>query len=434
MLSTLIYHPDFLVYADYLKDNYFKGNGNAAYFWAIKELYQSGVENIDALNLSQLTLPKTYNNNQTQTQFQLQNLMDFVDKAQYVARNSVDEFMLAVKKVISLAFKRDLSRKLSVIKCEINDPNKGVLDINRTLNRELESLTQQYIVSSEITTFGNVIDDVWAEIESRRNESGSYGIPSKFPMFEQYFAYEAGELVLLKARMKRGKSAFFLNEAVHKLQNGIPTLYLDTEMSDKQFLERILANLSGIEVRRIKMGNYTVEEGRIIEQQKEWLKRQPFVHKYIPSITDEEIYAIHKILKTRINLQFSIYDYIKSNVTSSSENYNILGQKCDFLKNNIAGELNIAMLAGAQLNRNNLVADSDKLERYVSTSIMWDMKSQEQTARDGEQCGNFMARVDLNRNGEMMDYDEYIDFNFDGNRMRIVEAQQHINESPFSDE
>ena len=134
-----------------------------------------------------------------------------------------------------------------------------------------------------------------------------------------------------------------------------------------------------------------------------------------------------------MGLEFSIYDYIKSNVTSSSENYNVLGQKCDFLKNNVAGELNIAMLAGAQLNRQNQVADSDKLERYVSTSIFWRDKTSEELAKDGLDCGNFAATVDLNRNGEMMDEEDYVDFKFDGNKMRIVQAEkQHSkNETPF---
>ena len=40
--------------------------------------------------------------------------------------------------------------------------------------------------------------------------------------------------------------------------------------------------------------------------------------------------------------------------------------------------------------------------------------------------------VDLNRMGEQMGEDEYIDFKFDGNRMRIEQAKQHDSSSnPF---
>ena len=46
--------------------------------------------------------------------------------------------------------------------------------------------------------------------------------------------------------------------------------------------------------------------------------------------------------------------------------------------------------------------------------------------------GNFALTVDLNRMGEQMGEDEYIDFKFDGNRMRIEQAKQHDSSSnPF---
>jgi len=133
-----------------------------------------------------------------------------------------------------------------------------------------------------------------------------------------------------------------------------------------------------------------------------------------------------------MNLEFSIFDYIKSNVTSASENYNVLGARCDFLKNNVAGDLDIALLAGAQLNRGDQVADSDKIERYVSASLWWRDKDGDKVQKDGLKCGNYALTVDLNRLGEQMSEDEYIDFMFDGSKMRISEAQQHITKrTPF---
>ena len=152
---------------------------------------------------------------------------------------------------------------------------------DKTIDEKINNLTEKYIVSTEIETFGNHIDALWSEICSRRSQDGIYGIPSKFPILSDYFTYEPGELVLLKARMKRGKSAFFLNEAVHKLKMGVPTVYLDTEMQDRLFAERLLANLTGIEIKRIKTGNYSLEEGKLLENTNEWIKKQPFVHLYL---------------------------------------------------------------------------------------------------------------------------------------------------------
>ena len=95
------------------------------------------------------------------------------------------------------------------------------------------------------------------------------------------------------------------------------------------------------------------------------------------------------------------------------------------MKNRIAGELDLAVLAGAQLNREDKVADSDKLERYASVSAKWRKKTSDEMANDGKECGNYAFSVSLNRLGEQMFEDEYIDFKFSGAQMRIEEAKQH---------
>lgn len=129
-----------------------------------------------------------------------------------------------------------------------------------------------------------------------------------------------------------------------------------------------------------------------------------------------------------MNLQFVVYDYIKSNATSASDNYNLLGAKCDFLKNNIAGELNLAVLSACQLNRQGEVADSMKINRYLSVGIKWFFKTQEQIVKYGLPCGNAGMKVEVNRLGEQMPADDeeaFLDFHFDGNHMMITEAEQH---------
>lgn len=432
VIATLVYHPDFILHTDYLRASYFYNVENGCIYWAIQELYKNGVETIDAINITNMLNSNKAVKKKIE-QYNLTNMQDFINMSQYAARHTLEEYKLLVNNVVTMSFKRDLNKVIMEVQSACFNSEADLNKLNSLVNTKINKLTEQYITSNEVELFGSHIDDLWSEICNRRTEDGIYGIPSKFPLINEYFTYEPGELVLLKARMKRGKSAFFLNEAVHKIKNGVPTLYLDTEMQDRLFAERLLANLTGIEVKRIKTGKYSYDESKKLAEANEWLKKQPFVHIYIPSTTDEEIYAIHKVLKYKMGLEFSIFDYIKSNVTSSSENYNVLGQKCDFLKNNVAGELNIAMLAGAQLNRQNQVADSDKLERYVSSSILWRDKTSEEIARDGLECGNFAATIDLNRNGEMMDEEDYIDMAFDGNKMRIQQAsKQHSkSETPF---
>lgn len=140
------------------------------------------------------------------------------------------------------------------------------------------------------------------------------------------------------------------------------------------------------------------------------------------------------MLKYKMGLQFVVFDYIKSNETSTGDNYNILGAKCDFLHNRIGGELELAVLSACQLNRNGEVADSDKINRYLSVAIKWDFKTQEMVAKDGLESGNAYAKIYVNRLGERMpedDEDCYADFEFIGSLMTINEAEQHTQLNPF---
>ena len=433
VIGTLIYHPDYILHTDYLHPNYFCGTENGCIYWAIQELYKDGITNIDAYNISnKLQSNKGVAN--TLAKYNMPSVQDFMDLYKETARHTLEEYQMLANNIVTFAFKRDLVKTFNHLSnvCYKKDYNLDKLSSN--VYGELEKLTQQYISSAEVHTLGDVIDDLWQEICSRRNDNGVYGIPSKYSIFNEYFTYETGSLVVLQAKYKRGKSVFLMNEVVHKLRNGVPTLVVDTEMQTRLYTERLISHCTGIEVKRIKEGKYSDEEAIKIKECIEWIKKQPFVHIYDPNMTNEKLYSICKMLKYKMGLTFVVFDYIKSNETSTGDNYNVLGAKCDFLQNRIAGELDLAVLSACQLNRMGEVADSIKINQYLSVGIKWGQKTQEMIAKDGLSCGNAFAKIYVNRLGKQAqpdDEDDYIDFAFSGDTMTIVEAEQHERNNNF---
>lgn len=433
VIGTLIYHPEFITHTDYLKPNYFFGKENGCIYWAIQELYKDGITNIDAYNISN-KLQSHQGVQKTIEKYNLPSVQEFVELYKETARNTLEEYKMLAENIVTLAFKRDLIKTLNQISANCYKPEFTLEKLSSSVYSGLDELTQKYIVTTEIHTLGNDIENIWNDIVSRRTTDGMYGIPSKFPSFIDYFTYEPGELVVIQAKYKQGKSVFLMNEVVHKLKNGVPTLVIDSEMPTRLYTERLLSHLTGIDMKRIKNGRYNDEEAKIIQDNIAWLKEQPFVHIYNPNLTMEKLYSICKMLQNKIGLGFVVYDYLKSNETSSSDNYNLLGAKCDFLKNNIAGELDIPVLAACQLNRNGEVADSIKINRYLSVGIKWEYKTQEMIAKDGMQCGNAFAKIYVNRLGRQMqedDDEDYIDFVFSGDTMTIVEAEQHYRQDDY---
>lgn len=424
IIATLVYHPDFILHSDVLKAGYFYHKDNGCLYWAIDELIKAGVDNIDAFNISNML----QSNNAVKKTLESVNMPDmdeFIELCSDAARHTIAEYQLLVISVVTLAFKRDLYKLLNKLQKQTLTQELDLNQLNKIVYDSLEDLTGRYMFDRDFQMFGEKVPGLWEEVCERRNNDGTIGVPSKFPHLARYFSYESGELVMVSGRMKMGKSAFMLNEAMDKIQRGIPTIYFDTEMNDRLFYLRMLANLTGIDQKKIKSGNLLPEEQKIIDDTNEWLKKQPFVHEFIPNATNEELFNKCRMMKYKMGLQFVIYDYFKSAETDSSNQYNDLGAKCDFLKNRIAGELDVAVLAGAQLNREDRVADSDKLERYASVSAKWRKKTADEMANDGKECGNYAFHIALNRLGEGMFEDEYIDFKFSGAQMRIEEAKQH---------
>lgn len=427
VIATLVYHPDFILHSDYLKAGYFYNVENGCIYWAIQELYKQGIETIDALNITSM-LNSNKGVKKRIEEYNLTNMQEFITMAEYAARHTLEEYKLLVNSVVETSFKRELAKIASEIQADCYNSDMGLAKLNQVVNGKINNLTEKYITGDEIKTLGERIDDIWNKIE---NQDLSRRLPSKFEAFNDYFYYEPGELVLLTARYKTGKSVFCLNECVHMLKAGVPTLYVDTELSTETFVKRMISHVTGIPFKTIQNRNYSEEQNKLIKKCIEWIRGLPFTHIYLPDSNMDEIYSICKILKYKMNLQFFVYDYIKSYNSEAYTNSAILGQMADFLKNKIAGELDLAVLSAAQLNRNDMIANSDNIAKAISTGIYWRFKTAEEIeAAGGVDAGNIMAYININRNGPQTDEDSAIYFLFDGDRQRITEAKIQKKDSP----
>lgn len=431
VIATLVYHPDFILHSDYLKPGYFYNTENACIYWAIQELYKAGISTIDALNISNM-LNSHHGVKQKIEEYNLTDMQEFISMAQYAARHTLEEYKLLVNNIVETSFKRELARLAGEIQADCYNSDIGLAKLNQIVNNKLTNLTEKYITGEEIKTLGERIDEIWDEIA---NQDLSRRLPSKFKSFNDYFYYEPGELVLLTARYKTGKSVFCLNECVNMLKAGVPTLYVDTELATETFVRRLIAHVTGIPFKMIQNRTYNSEQEQLIKKCISWIKGLPFTHIYLPDSNMDEIYSICKMLKYKYGLQFFVYDYIKSYNSEAYTNSAILGQMADFLKNKIAGELDLAVLSAAQLNRNDMIANSDNIAKAISTGIYWRFKTAEEIGRDGGlDAGNVMAYININRNGPQTDEDEAIFFNFDGDRQRITEAKiqkKDLPQTPF---
>jgi replicative DNA helicase len=432
IIATLIYNPTYYLHSEQLKHNHFFNKDTACLYWGISQLVKQGVENIDNFNLNAIINTNESIKN-TFDKFGI-DLVNYIDLSKNVARHSIEEYMILVNRVMALAFKRELYKQLKKFEnscLDINQDDIGQLSGN--IYESINKLNEQYILGDDdLKPLGEDLDNIWEEIV-RDSSYPELSLSPKIELLRNYFTYTPGEVILLVARYKQGKSAILMNECLYQAQQGHSVLYLDSEMKKKEFVIRALANVSQVEVRKIKRGNYSSSEEERLNEALKVLKTYKIIHKYKPDWRDEDIYSTVRITQNKQGLDFLIFDYIKANDGDANSIYNKLGQKADYVKNIIAGQLNIPVLTASQLNRNGEISDSDKLARYVSTVVYWKQKNNSEIeGRDWKKLGNATMQVRTNRLGEQMQNDEYIHCVFNGNLMTVEQAPEQSSKDDFN--
>ena len=423
VIASLIHSPEFIFYSENLLPNHFCDRQNAYMYLAITILTQQNIDTVDAYNIIN-ALESGENTRRYAAELQIDELQDFIDMSDTLARRSVEEYKMLVSNVLNAALRRDTFKKLR--ECEALCLDESEKDLEQKIYASLDDIMMEYSTANDVPPYADIVDDCWDKIKERQG-NGYAGIPFKFPALNEYATLERGELFIFAAEAKQGKSMMLLNCAVDMLKKDLAILYLDSELNSRLFTARILSHLTGIEFKRLTAGNYSEEEERSIIEAKAWLKTRKFTHIYIPMFDQQSIYTAVKKVKHTQGLDVLIVDYFKGKGEGDAfDSYQELGRFVDMVKNQICGEMNIAGLGAAQATATGKVADSAKIGRNASTIAVIRDKTPEEIDADGPECGNKKLSVILNRNGMQMAHGEYIDLQFNGNIISYEQAKQHM--------
>lgn len=436
VVATALKHPEFTLHSEMLKPAYFYHDENGCWMWAIEQLYRQGITNIDTLNLTNV-IQSNAAVAKLMASKGLTDIKQYLELSSIAARDTLEEYMLAVKEVLTMAYKRDMYRTCNSLVQACTNIEIDLKTLEKKVHEDISKVTERYIIDDDMHSDGEDIYDMWQRIGDDRNEDGTYGIPTIFPsLTKRGLVHERGEMIMVTAQYKTGKSTIILNEFTDKLNMGMSCLIHDTEMDNKLFTIRMIANLTGIEQNKIKSGKLSRTELESIEDVLAWLSKQKYKHIYAPTFNEIEIYNQYKVFMYRYgDNMIGFYDYFKANEKDSSQNYNMLGIQANFMKNEIAGGLQIPVMCAAQLNRVGQIAESIKLNNVASAGLTYKMKTSEEIMNDGGlSAGNYTLHIDFARSAEVMGDNEYINISTDGARMRVREADiQPTEQNPFDE-
>lgn len=351
-------------------------------------------------------------------------------------------------KIAKLKLARDLLQTLRACEKELGNVTgeEDIIDIISKIEEPLLDATGDIYQSSskKTQTLGEGLDEYLEYVSN--NVSDFVGIPSGFPAYD---AAIGGGLRrkcvdLVAARPKVGKSMFGDAVALHVASKlNIPVLMLDTEMSKEDHYNRILANLSGVEINKISTGKFSeneIEKEKVFTAAKK-LKEIPYHYISIAGESFENILSqTRKWVYQHVGFDENgktkdcliVYDYLKlmgsEGISAAMQEYQVLGFQITKLHNFVV-KYDVPCLAFVQLNRDGItkestdaVSGSDRLIWLCTSFSIFKLKSDEEKATDGTNNGDRKLVPVVSRHGEGLDDGDYISMKMHGRYGRIEQG------------
>tara|TARA_R100000306_G_scaffold62350_1_gene68865 strand:+ start:163 stop:1635 length:1473 start_codon:yes stop_codon:yes gene_type:complete len=346
-----------------------------------------------------------------------------------LARNIQQTLKVCEKRLNTISGDEDINDLITMVESPILDATSAIYE---------SSSHQPEIIGDEVEAYIHHLAD---------NPTDMIGISSGFSIYDQAIGggFRRKCVDLVAARPKVGKSMFGDEVALHVTQNlEIPVLMLDTEMSKEDHLNRMLANLSGVDINRISTGKFAENEidKKKIEEAAEKLKAIPYHYISIAGQPFENILGLmRKWLYQHVGIDENgrtkdcliIYDYLKlmgsDGISNSMQEFQLLGFQITQL-HNFCVKHDVPCLSFVQLNRDGItkestdvVSGSDRLIWLCTSFTIFKMKSDEEIADDLEENGNRKLVPVVARHGAGLDDGDYINMNMFGKYGRIEEGK-----------
>ena len=275
----------------------------------------------------------------------------------------------------------------------------------------------------------NLSDGLAEELEKRKDlQITLSGLSTGYPILDkQIDGMINGTLLIIASRKKMGKSALLSNIASHVAYKEFkPVLYVDTELTFEEWRNRAIAIISGIKERDVKHGGYDeVTYDDLTKAVKIIESGSNLFHEYMPGFSVDKLVALYKKYKQKENIGLIVFDYLKepdsTSVDRQRKEYQILGDVTTKLKD-LSGKLDIPAITAVQLNRDNDIADSDRIARYGDVICHWTTRKDEEMEEGGINSGTHKLIIkDTRRGGTTNDHG--IGFNFFKEQLRIKEIR-----------
>ncbi|HET7010853.1 MAG TPA: replicative DNA helicase [Anaerolineales bacterium] len=244
----------------------------------------------------------------------------------------------AANDIARLAYSAD-----ATIEDVVNDAEKAVFGVSeRRLTHQLAPIRQ---VLSE---FYDRIDYL------ARHRDETIGVPTGFIDLDRLLAgMQPSDLLIIAGRPGQGKSGFCLSVAKNAAQLYKKHVALfSLEMSNEQLVQRLLAQETGIDSQRLRLGDVRDQEWPLFTQAVSALSETQIYLDDTPALTPLQLHTKCRRLHMEVGLDLVIVDYLQL-MTGDQASENRVQEVSSISRNLkvLARELKVPVLAAAQLSR-----------------------------------------------------------------------------------
>lgn len=345
--------------------------------------------------------------------------LDYIEamKGTPVAPNTT----MFVEHIVQASARRAIYERAEKLKQKaLKDTDSDMNDFLAYAEGEMRDVAIEYQVAQDVVKLGDGIGD---RLKNRLlNPMNVIGLKTGWSKFDlASLGLVDGEVTLVGARSKVGKSTVLLNWCKKiAIDDGVPVLYIDTEMYNHEQEDKLLSMLSGVphsEIRNGMFGKDTMhgaarEKITAVQKASKAIKDGNLHHVYLPNFTLEKIQALARKYQIEHGVKLIVFDYIKlpsSNGNLGDKEYQALGYLTSGLKD-IAGLLKVPIITAVQLNRGAVgkediteadIAGSDRILQLVNRVCFLRRSTEEEYAMTG---ATHQFKIHLQRMGEDLDW------------------------------
>jgi replicative DNA helicase len=260
------------------------------------------------------------------------------------------------KIVRNLFYKRRIIQSCQGVINKASSFDGEVEDFIEIVEKEFLAISQTYDRKGLIQAddvLESTIDDLQRKLESDGSLSG---VPTGFHELDNLTGgLQGSDLIILAARPGMGKTALVLNMASNAMFAGKNVAVFTLEMSKEQLMGRVLASVSKVDSSRFRKGDLSDEEqDRLMEgARRVYERKEGLAIDETPGISLMELRSRCRRYHKECGIDFIVVDYLQLMTagTGKPESREREISEISMGLKNLAKELNVPVIALAQLNR-----------------------------------------------------------------------------------